>query len=180
MPVDKEKEKTLARGQKMEMREDRRTASQPEVISATAPEKIAAELYAALGLDALCHVDDEAALIARIVEAFQEVLQETCICAAIRLESGEVFRGHRHDDAIRTAGKCDDVTREYISNAEQGFITSAHRFVSREEGARLQRAAGIPSAHTKALPSGMLFSEDLYLRSTNGMPLAANKDKPCP
>jgi hypothetical protein len=99
------------------------------------------------------------------------VTLETCICAAIRLESGEVFRGHRHDDAIRTAGKCDDVTREHISNAEQGFITSAHRFVGREEGALLQRAAGIPSAHTKALPIGMLFSEDLYLRSTNGMPL---------
>lgn len=93
---------------------------------------------------------------------------EICICAAIQLSGGELFRGHRHDDAIQTAGKA-GVERGSIADAEQGFITSRNRFVGREEGARLQRAAGIPSATTGELPSdGMLFSEDLYLRTTKG------------
>jgi hypothetical protein len=70
-----------------------------------------------------------------------------------------------------TAGKA-GVPREAIYAAEQGFITSRNRFVSREEGSALQRAAGIPSAQTGAPPSDMLFSEDLYLRSTKGMPLS--------
>jgi hypothetical protein len=93
---------------------------------------------------------------------------EVCICAAIRLNDGEVFRGHRHDDAIRTAGNA-GVERERIWNAAQGFMTSRGRFVGREEGARLQREAGVLSAQTQRLPEGMLFSEDLYLRSTKGM-----------
>lgn len=97
---------------------------------------------------------------------------ETCICAAIRLDDGEVFRGHRHDDAIHTAGKA-GVERERISTAEQGFITSLHRFVGRVEGAQLQRAAGIDSVSTGKPVGGPLFSEDLYLRRTNGMPRAA-------
>lgn len=90
-------------------------------------------------------------------------MTEQCICAAIRLPNGEVWRGHRHDDAIQTAGKA-DVARQDIFDAEQGFITSSNRFVGREEGARLQHAAGIVSADSGQLPTGMLFSEDLYRR----------------
>lgn len=101
-------------------------------------------------------VREQAAQIARLQA-------EVCICAAIRLDDGEVFRGHRHNDAIRTAGNA-GVERARIHRAEQGFITSRNRFVGREEGAALQRAAGIVSAQTGALPEGMLFSEDLYLR----------------
>lgn len=102
----------------------------------------------------------------------REALAEVCICAAIQLPDGELFRGHRHDDAIQTAGKA-GVRREDIADAEQGFITSRNRFVGREEGARLQAAAGIPSAHTGKLPREMLFSEDLYLRSIKGRALTA-------
>jgi hypothetical protein len=90
-------------------------------------------------------------------------MTEQCICAAIRLPNGEVWRGHRHDSAIMTAGRA-NVSKEAIYAAEQGFITSRNRFVSREEGARLQRAAGIPSADTAQPVGDMLFSEDLYLR----------------
>lgn len=89
---------------------------------------------------------------------------EQCICAAIQLPNGEVWRGHRHDNCIEVAGKA-GATRDDIANAEQGFITSRNRFVGREEGARLQRVAGIVSAHTGRLPIDMLFSEDLYLRA---------------
>jgi len=91
-------------------------------------------------------------------------MSEICICAAIRLPNGEVWRGHRHDSAIRTAVAAPDIKPDDISSAEQGFITSRNRFVGREEGARLQRAAGIVSAHTMQPVSDLLFSEDLYLR----------------
>lgn len=102
------------------------------------------------------------------IDPLHECCPEFCICAAIRLPSGELFRGHRHDDAIHTAGKA-GVTRQDICAAEQGFITSRNRFVGREVGANLQRVAGIISAHTKELPVGMLFSEDLYLRPASAL-----------
>jgi hypothetical protein len=101
---------------------------------------------------------------------------EQCICAAIMLPNGEVWRGHRHSDAIQTAGKA-GATREDVAEAEQGFITSRNRFVGREEGAVLQARAGIVSAQTGKLPEGMLFSEDLYLRAwraTAGAPAPAS------
>lgn len=104
---------------------------------------------------------------------------EVCICAAIRFDAdGEVFRGHRHDDAILAAGKAGK-TRGEIAMSDQGFITSRNRFVSREEGARLQREAGIPSAQTGQPVNDMLFSEDLYLRSTKGhmLPPVATTDR---
>lgn len=69
---------------------------------------------------------------------------------------------HRHDDCLSTAGRIHD--RKTIAEAEQGFMTSRNRFVSRYEGAAIQRAAGIDSATTKRPVEGMLFSEDLYLR----------------
>lgn len=93
--------------------------------------------------------------------------REQCICAAIKLTNGEVWRGHRHDGAIKYAMDA-GVTKQEIYDAEQGFITSRNRFVGREEGARLQHDAGIVSAETGNLPEregGMLFSEDLYLRA---------------
>lgn len=105
---------------------------------------------------------------------------EICICAAIQLPTGEIFRGHRHSDAIRTALDIPLIAAaksgNYISEAVQGFITSRNRFVTREEAVELQRVARIPSADSGKLPERMLFSEDLYLRSTLGQclpPLAS-------
>jgi hypothetical protein len=95
------------------------------------------------------------------------VIPEFCICAAIQLPDGELFRGHRHDDALHTAFKA-RLPKEDIYGSVQGFMTSRNRFVTREEGAQLQAAAGIPSATTGKLPVGLLFSEDLYLRETKG------------
>lgn len=90
---------------------------------------------------------------------------EQCICAAIQLPNGEVWRGHRHDDAIHTASKA-GASKADIYAAEQGFITSRNRFVGRREAARIQAVAGIvsPDSGFVPRPDRELFSEDLYLR----------------
>jgi len=98
---------------------------------------------------------------------------EQCICAALRLANGEVWRGHRHDNCIQVAGKA-GVSRDDIAEAEQGFITSRNRFVGREEGAQIQNRAGIVSAHTGQPIAEMLFSEDLYLRAWREAALTAS------
>jgi hypothetical protein len=95
---------------------------------------------------------------------------EVVICAAIRLPDGRVFRGHRHGDCIRTAEAL--VTHQFThgysavewtheSASDQGFVTSATRYVDREEGLRLQLAAGIESVGG-GYRGRSLFSEDLY------------------
>ena len=45
---------------------------------------------------------------------------------------------------------------------EQGFITSKNRYVSREEGRKLQDEAGIKSIDKDGYRYNTLFSEDLY------------------
>lgn len=89
---------------------------------------------------------------------------EICICAAVQMDNGVILRGHRHDDCFQTALKYG--YKERITQAKQGFITSRNRFVNREEGMLLQRAAGLKSAHhpsgERELHGDMLFSEDLY------------------
>lgn len=104
---------------------------------------------------------------------------EIVICAAVRLPDGRVFRGHRHGDCIRAARETvnwnggvnpyrdvvdDPPMEEYWTPSmcrDQGFITSANRYVNREEGMRLQLAAGIESV-AKGGYRGQLYSEDLY------------------
>lgn len=88
---------------------------------------------------------------------------EICICAAIRMNNGVILRGHRHDDCFNTARKYG--YGEILTQGKQGFVTSRNRFVSREEGAQLQQAAGIVSAHTGQF-TDFLFSEDLYFNDT--------------
>ncbi len=86
--------------------------------------------------------------------------QEICICAAIQFSDGRIVRGHRHDACFRTAeGWTPTPPRE---GHIQGFITSQNRFVGREEGANIQNAAGLKSAHHGGVINGELFSEDLY------------------
>lgn len=86
-----------------------------------------------------------------------------CICAAIRTMEGEIVRGHRHDSCMRQA---EAMRLTYSDNPlDQGFITSDNRYVTRQEGAAIMRAAGWISATTKQPFIGdVLFSEDLYLR----------------
>lgn len=91
---------------------------------------------------------------------------EICICAAIRLPDGRVIRGHRHGDCIRTAHELVEHQAPGTWSAsmcrDQGFVTSWNRYVGREEGLRLQKAAGIPSARPDDYHVRDLFSEDLY------------------
>ena len=101
---------------------------------------------------------------ARAEDAHREQEREICICAAIRLPSGRIVRGHRHPHCLEAAGGMSykDTTAEQIRLAEQGFVTSRNRFVDRVEGRRLQEAAGVPSAALGGYRLDMLFSEDLY------------------
>ena len=89
---------------------------------------------------------------------------EIVICAAIRMADGYIIRGHRHCHCIKIAY---DIPR-YNENWEcpfgddQGFITSSNRYVTREEGMKLQLAAGITSVAEGGYRGNTLFSEDLY------------------
>lgn len=89
------------------------------------------------------------------------VAPETCVCAALRFPDGYVVRGHRHDDAMRTAGGMTPARSAKRGDCEQGFLTTAGRFVGREEGLRLQLHAGLESARG-GYHGRELFSEDLY------------------
>ena len=93
--------------------------------------------------------------------------KEICICAAIKWRN-KVWRGHRH-------GNCMQAMRDelsFIYNRKQmmklhlfknqGFVTSKNRYVSREEGRKLQEKAGIKSADKDGYRYKTLFSEDLY------------------
>lgn len=94
-------------------------------------------------------------------EGVNQRLVEQCVCVAIMLSNGEVWRGHRHNDAIHTATQAG----ARIAGHTQGFITSHNRFVDRHEAMEIQRTAGIPSADPCAQPHATeLFSEDLYSR----------------
>lgn len=86
--------------------------------------------------------------------------KEICICAAVKATNGYVMRGHRHANCIRAIVEAG--LRPSRSPDAQGFITSKNRFVTREQGRKLQDAAGIPSADRGGYMPGTLFSEDLY------------------
>lgn len=86
--------------------------------------------------------------------------REICICAALLLDDGRVIRGHRHSDCMQTLAGMHWSGR--VTQEMQGFVTSLNRWVSREEGARLQNAASIVSAHSGQPIRSILFSEDLY------------------
>jgi len=97
--------------------------------------------------------------------------QEIVICSAIKLPNGKIFRGHRHADCIYTAHKFvvwnagnDPGDHHWTSDmcSDQGFITSRNRYVGREEGLRIQLAAGLESECESGYRARHLFSEDLY------------------
>jgi len=86
--------------------------------------------------------------------------KEIIICAAIKLEDGRVLRCHRHGDGLGVAWQ--NKWKVADGRDQQGFVTSTNRYVSREEGRKLQDAAGIPSADPEGYRGNTLFSEDLY------------------
>lgn len=85
---------------------------------------------------------------------------EIIICAAVKAEDGSIFRGHRHGDCMLTINRAG--LKLWPGIEQQGFITSRNRYVLREEGRKLQDAAGIPSADKEGYRYNTLFSEDLY------------------
>ncbi len=84
---------------------------------------------------------------------------EFIICSAIMMKDGYVIRGHRHNDAIRTASDIPRYSKEFID--EQGFITSTGRFVGREE-AHIIAGMAKQISNEKFNKETMLYSEDLY------------------
>jgi len=86
--------------------------------------------------------------------------KEIVICAAIKTSDGTIARGHRHNHCFQVLR---DMGFDFNkSDGEQGFITSKNRFVSREEGRKLQDEAGIKSVSPEGYVANTLFSEDLY------------------
>lgn len=84
---------------------------------------------------------------------------EIVICAAVIGVDGRIIRCHRHNHGIAVLAELKIKLRP--DHDAQGFMTSKNRYVTRKEGLKLQKAAGIPSAD----PDGYgteLYSEDLY------------------
>ncbi len=101
-------------------------------------------------------INDCKLYIAKMLDGSKEI----CICAAVIAEDGSVYRGHRHSDAFDTLVRNKKKPKPGMKH--QGFITSKNRYVGRDEGARLQREAGIKSVWVDGYVKDTLFSEDLY------------------
>ena len=89
-------------------------------------------------------------------------MKEICICAAIKMPDGYIARGHRHGDCIHHINEHYNYLKKEVvwKGHVQGFMTGYNRFVTREEGRKLQDEAGIPSF--EQYRGDTLFSEDLY------------------
>lgn len=90
------------------------------------------------------------------------VPKEICICAAVLATDGTVIRGHRHADALNKLRGMPNKEYRYGNGDTQGFVTSMNRYVTREEGYKLQIDAGILSADPGGYRYSELYSEDLY------------------
>lgn len=87
-------------------------------------------------------------------------MKEIVICAAVKTTKGVPFPGKRHGDCILLIRQLGfKVSR---SPKSQGFFTNNGRYVTREQGRKLQDAAGIKSADPEGYRGTTLFSEDLY------------------
>ncbi len=90
----------------------------------------------------------------------ERVGKEVVVCSAVMASDGSIYRGHRHGHAMQAVR---DEGKELMKDErQQGFITTNNRYVSREEGRKLQDRAGIPSADKDGYRGKTLFSEDLY------------------
>ena len=87
-------------------------------------------------------------------------VMETCICSAVIAENGKIIRGHGHSDCLSAI--LDRGLKPMKGEDAQGFITSFNRFVTREEGRKLQDLAGIKSVDCNGYRGNKLYSEDLY------------------
>lgn len=87
-------------------------------------------------------------------------MKEIVICAAVKAEDGTIYPCRRHGHGLLAIQF--DNKKPIKSHEQQGFLTSKNRYVSREEGRKLQDVAGIPSVSKDGYRSNTLFSEDLY------------------
>jgi hypothetical protein len=90
--------------------------------------------------------------------------KEKIICAAIKLETGEIFYGHRHNNCIEAINSqlSWDLSRSQIKKIEkeQGFVTSDGRFVDRQQAWKIAESAG--QIIRQSGGKGTLYSEDIY------------------
>lgn len=96
--------------------------------------------------------------------------RETIVAAAIRVPSSvvegyapyhvilSVPRPGRHHHVAWWLGE----HAGYVDERDQGFLTNSGRFVDREEGCRIARAAGQLDGRTKTGGEDTLFSEDVW------------------
>lgn len=82
------------------------------------------------------------------------------ICAAVVANNGQIFRGHRHADCIKTIKNAG--LEPNTDPAAQGFIDSFNVYCTREEARQIQDKARMPSMNKGGYMPGTLFSEDLY------------------
>lgn len=89
--------------------------------------------------------------------------KEHCVAAALKLTTGEIVQGKRHDNCFTILIDRGSETSAHF-NAIQGFVTNTGRFVDRYDAMKIQKAAGIKSAYNKdgIYYGKILFSEDLY------------------
>ena len=94
--------------------------------------------------------------------------KEIVICAALLMPDGNIIRGHRHHDCVRTASMIPRYRDLGHRMDDEGFVTSRNRFVNRKDGYKLQIEAGIKSVlegtenENGAYLHSELYSEDLY------------------
>lgn len=96
---------------------------------------------------------------------------EICICAAVKDKTGYIWRGHRHCDCLELLEASGN---GYAGIHSQGFITSKNRFVTREEGMKLQLAAGIkcPNGSYRGNKKGFTLIEVMIVIAICGIILA--------
>lgn len=90
-------------------------------------------------------------------------MNEYILCAAIKLsvkenEPSVIVGGYRHKDCIESAIRLGYT--HYISQNEQGFITSTGRFVDRKEAKNIARTA---KQLIRDSNNEKLMSEDIYV-----------------
>lgn len=72
-----------------------------------------------------------------LADELRAAVSEKIVCAAVRASDGKIVKGYRHVDAIRALQEMLGYENEYPHEDDQGFVTSADRFLDRKEAYRL-------------------------------------------
>lgn len=90
-----------------------------------------------------------------------EPREELPACAALKLSSGLIVAGKRHNDCLSTMNY-HGIPSADARSAEQGFMTTLGRFVTRREARYLAECAEMEPAQGHWMNRMELYSEDLY------------------